>query len=196
MPSSYTASLRLNLQATGENLNTWGNINNSGVITLLDSAIAGWVSVAVPATGYTLTTANGMTDEARRAIIRTTGVGGTLTLPAVSKRYDIINACAGVLTVASAGGGLMVALDPDDRLPVFTDGVNVYGLAIGGLGLKSYIDSAVLTATGTLPATTGNEGRALIVRSGAWTPSFIETTDIADYDTNVKGLAVALAVAL
>ena len=41
MPSSYSASLRLELQAAGENLNTWGAPRLNNVIARMDKAIAG-----------------------------------------------------------------------------------------------------------------------------------------------------------
>ncbi|MCA6254583.1 MAG: hypothetical protein IM665_05925, partial [Phenylobacterium sp.] len=47
MPSSYSTSFRLNLQAPGENLNTWGTNLNAGVFQLIEDALAGAVSQAL-----------------------------------------------------------------------------------------------------------------------------------------------------
>jgi hypothetical protein len=194
MPSSYSASLRFELQFTGENINLWGDKLNAA-LSRVDSAVAGWTTKAL--TGdYTLTSANGTADEARSAMLKFTGAGPfTVTIPSVSKQYVVWNACTGSV-VLTTGAGATVTLESGDKALVFTDGSAVYQPSINGYALKAYIDSAVLTATGTLPATTGNEGKGLFVRSGAWTPSNAATTDLSDYATNVVGVQVALAVAL
>ena len=75
MPSSYTNSLRFVLQATGENLNTWGVLNNNSMIALADYAIAGRAAFTLSGS-KTLTTANGATDEARAAMLDITGGTG------------------------------------------------------------------------------------------------------------------------
>ena len=64
MPSSYTSSLRFELQFTGENLNLWGDKLNAA-LSRADDAIGGWLTKALTA-DYTLATANGAADEARR----------------------------------------------------------------------------------------------------------------------------------
>lgn len=44
MPSSYSTSFRLNYQAPGDNLNVWGTTLNTGVFQLLEDALAGVVT--------------------------------------------------------------------------------------------------------------------------------------------------------
>ena len=106
MPSSYSSSLRFNLQATGENTNTWGSLLNTGALALIDSAIAGFTTIALTG-NVTLTTANGSSDQARTAMIKLTGSASyQVTVPAVSKQYLIWNASSYQQTIASAGGGL------------------------------------------------------------------------------------------
>ena len=68
MPSTYSSSLRLNLQATGENLNTWGVLLNNGVFQLVDYAVAGRLAFSLSGS-KTLTSVNGATDEARAAML-------------------------------------------------------------------------------------------------------------------------------
>jgi hypothetical protein len=71
MPSSWSASLRFELQFTGENINLWGDKLNA-VLSHADYAVAGWLTKAL--TGdYTLTTANAGDDEARAAMLKFTG---------------------------------------------------------------------------------------------------------------------------
>ena len=64
MPSSFTPRLRLELQAAGENLNTWGAPKLNNVIARLDFAVAGRNGVALSGAPYSLTASNG-DDEAR-----------------------------------------------------------------------------------------------------------------------------------
>ena len=70
MPSSWSPSLRLELQFTGENINLWGEKLNTA-LAHADRAIAGWT--LKPLTGpVTLSTANGAADEARSATLKFT----------------------------------------------------------------------------------------------------------------------------
>jgi hypothetical protein len=111
MSSTYTSRLGLELQADGENSNTWGQRLNSSVITLLDTAIAGLTSVALSSVPITLTKQDGTSDQSRASILY---LHGTLTsncqvvVPSVTKLYSIYNNCAGnfnpIVKTAGAAG--------------------------------------------------------------------------------------------
>lgn len=109
MPSTYSSRLRLELQANGENAGSWGDITNTNLGTLLETSIAGYRTIAMPDAEYTLTTANGLDDEARYAILNFTG---TLTatrkavIPAVSKTYTVINNTNQTLQIGTAAGAV------------------------------------------------------------------------------------------
>ena len=181
MPSSYSSSLRFNLQATGENTNTWGSLLNTGALALIDSAIAGFTTIALTG-NVTLSTANGSSDQARTAMLKLTGSASyQVTIPAVSKQYLIWNASSYQQTIASAGGGSSIILPAVSKVYVGTDGTNVFELGYSGYGLKDYIDQAVLAATGSLPATTGNEGKSLVVVGGNWVPTLLALANISDF---------------
>ena len=175
MPSSYSSSLRLELQATGSNTNTWGGLLNTGALALIDSAIAGFTTIALTG-NTTLTTANGSSDQARTAMIKLTGSASyQVTVPAVSKQYLIWNASSYQQTIASAGGGSSIILPAVSKVCVGTDGTNVFELGYSGYGLKAYIDQAVLAATGSLPAVTGNAGKYLYCDGVSWLPYTLDT---------------------
>lgn len=187
MPSSYTASLRFELQGVGENLNTWG-VRLSSALSRIDKAIAGLTTIALTA-DYALTSSNG-DDEARSALLKFTGAGPwTVTIPSVSKSYLIWNACTAAVTITT-GAGTTVAIDAGAKVKILCDGTNVSELGFAGLGLKAYIDAAALTATGSLPATTGNDGKVLACVAGAWTPTTLTLSYISDY----AGIATAAEV--
>ena len=90
--STYTPNLRLTQPAAGET--GWGDMVNNGVTALLEAAICGTATIALPDADYTLTTANGATDESRAMFLVFTG---TLTAPrsvicpAVPKLYLVRN---------------------------------------------------------------------------------------------------------
>jgi hypothetical protein len=194
MPSSYSASARYTLQATGENNNTWGVILNNGVFQLVDDNVNGRLGLALSGTRV-LTTALGAPDEARLAFLDVTGgSGGTIVAPAVPKGYFLRNNAAGVVTVTS-GGPSTALFQPGDAGPMFSDGNAVYGLMLGYKPLHQYINdadqavidyvnAAISSGSIELPPAAGNNGKALIVRmiglppAEAWIPSFIQLTDV------------------
>lgn len=115
MPSSYTPSLRLTLPVTGELAGSWGSTVNTGVTSLAEAAIAGTSAVAMTDADYTLTTANGATDQARNMFITLTGtltVSRNVICPSVSKLYVVTNSTTGsqnIVFKTSAGAGITVA---------------------------------------------------------------------------------------
>jgi len=141
VPSTYSDSLRLELMATGEKSNTWGGITNTNLGTLLEQAIAGVGSVTHnDSADYSLTTANGASDEARNAVLV---VGGTLTAarnlicPAQEKVYLVKNATAGGFAFTlktSAGTGISI---PNGKTALlYCDGTNV----VAGANLFSDVE--------------------------------------------------------
>lgn len=135
MPSTYTDNLRLEIQANGENDDTWNNIYST-VFNLIEDAIAGLVSVDLSAGDATLTATNGAADQARSAMIK---VIGTLTanrnivVPTATKHYLVWNATSGAFTVTvktAAGTGQTVA--QGEKQWAFCDGTNVLVMSAGG----------------------------------------------------------------
>ena len=47
MPSTYSANLRLELIASGEQGNTWGNTTNNNLGSLLEQAITGITEIKI-----------------------------------------------------------------------------------------------------------------------------------------------------
>jgi hypothetical protein len=188
------------MQAAGENLNTWGAPKLNTVIALIDFAIAGWTSVALTGNAV-LSSANFAPDQARSAMLRFTGAGGcTVTLPSVSKRYDVVNATAGTLTLTT-GAGQAAVLGPGDAGPVLCDGVNVLGAQIAGRTLKAYVDAQAWAAqAGNLPGQEGAAGLPLVTDGQVprWAP--LSASAISDFDRAAAqaalGLSLAMAAAL
>jgi len=141
MSSTYSTSLRIELQASGANSGTWGTITNNNFSQSLEFAIAGVTNVACgDAAVTTLTNADGpqtqANNQARSAHIRLTGAHGAVRIaqfPATQKVYLITNATtdsgssgpyAMTCRLGASGNTLSIA-NGTTRL-VSTDGTNWY----------------------------------------------------------------------
>lgn len=155
MASTYDALLRLELQTTGENANTWGDKTNNN-LELVAVAIAGAVSINLAGSGtHTLTTANATTDEARRMSLTFTGIltgARTVVIPSSSKVYVIRNATTGAYTTTvktATGAGVVV---PQGSVTiVLCDGTDCFIASETGRVAKT---GDTMTGTLSLPAGT------------------------------------------
>jgi hypothetical protein len=107
MTTAYTSLLGLALPVTGELSGTWGDTVNDQITALLDSSIAGTTTIASDA-DVTLTTTTGAANTSRQAIILWTAGGTTLrtiTAPAQSKTYVVINKTSSTQSIKLVGVG-------------------------------------------------------------------------------------------
>ena len=136
MANSTSASLKLTVQATGENSGTWGQITNTNLL-ILEQAIGGYSSVALNATtGATLTYSNGALSNGKDAVIKLTGtITGNVNVvipDSVEKTYIIENATSGSFTVTvktSSGTGVTWSATDKGKKMVYSDGTNVVDTA-------------------------------------------------------------------
>lgn len=94
MVDTFTNSLRLRKPEVGANDDTWGPLLNDGMISLLETGVAGVTVVDVTAADVVLTVNNGAADEARAMIMRVIGTPPFIRIvdaPNVTKLYFIIN---------------------------------------------------------------------------------------------------------
>jgi hypothetical protein len=224
MPSTYTSSFRLNLQAPGDNLNTWGVQLNNGVFQLLEDALAGAVTQALSGP-LTLTSVNGATDQARCLALNITGgTGGTITAPGVKKLYFVRNAASGAVIVTTGAGATATFAAGEVGFCYSPDGINYYrttvttafgGAILTGVGTpsaatdaatKGYVDGVAFTmAAGSLPGQGGNAGKSLITdgTTASWGLPVLTTSNLTDYASDQAAktatatkLAIAFAAAL
>jgi hypothetical protein len=112
MPSTFTPRLRLT--KPGLNDTGWGSTVNDGTFELIDTSIAGTATITMTTADYTLSTANGVTDEARAMMLNLTGTPGAarnVICPAISKVYIVTNNTAGGFAQTlktSSGTGISV----------------------------------------------------------------------------------------
>jgi hypothetical protein len=146
MASTYTGTLNLELQTTGENSGTWGTITNNN-LQKLESAAKGYVSVAIASTTDSLTATNGTTaDETSNAIIKLTGsLSGATSMQceAVENWYIVDDATTRngyALTFKPAGGAATTLVSGAKHL-LYTDGSTMFDVLD---------DCGDITANGTL----------------------------------------------
>ena len=146
MASTYSSTLNLELQTTGENSGTWGTITNNN-LQKLESAIKGYVSVAIASTSDSLDVDDGTTaDEQSNAIIKLTGTltgNTTMQCEAVESWYIVDNAATmGTYTLGfKPASGTAASLVAASKHLLYTDGSTMFDVLD---------DAGNITANGTL----------------------------------------------
>jgi hypothetical protein len=168
MANTTSASLKLTVQATGENSGTWGQFTNTNLL-ILEQAIGGYTGVALNATtGATLTFSNGILSNGKNQVIRLTGTitsAVNVTIPdSIEKTYIIENATTGAFAVTfkttSGTGATWSATDKGFKI-LYSDGTNVVDITAdlgditagnvtaGNISVGT-IASGAITATGNI----------------------------------------------
>lgn len=127
MPSTYSPSLKIELIGNGEQSGTWGQTTNNNMGTLIEQAIAGVQPITL--TGdKVLTSFNGLSDEARNAVLVFNGLLGApanVIAPAVQKTYIITNNSGANVTIKTATGNGVTIVNGLNSL-VYCDGNDFY----------------------------------------------------------------------
>jgi len=168
MASTYTDSLKLELQETGANANTWGNNTNTNLQTI-DAFNAGYLSKSVAGSANVTLTSNNADPnaEASNKVIEFTG---TLTgniyvfIPAVENNYIFFNNTSGAFTLTIAPTGHSangVAIVQGAHTIMYNNAnneiVDLFANSFGQLSVKNQIrigDNITLNANGVVSATT------------------------------------------
>lgn len=125
MPSSASTRLRFEVQALGENLNSWGDTRLNEALRRIEEGIAGLTTKAITG-NVTLTSSNYVADEARNAVLKLTGTPGAtykVTIPSVEKLYFVINATDATQNIGTSGG-TAAAVRSGQRTWVHCDGTD------------------------------------------------------------------------
>ena len=138
MANSTSASLKLTVQATGENSGTWGQITNTNLL-ILEQAIGGYQAVGITS-GATLTFSNGAISNGKNAVLKLTGtIGGAVnvTIPdSIEKTFIVDNGTTGAYTVTfktTSGSGVTWAAADKGTKMIYSDGTNVVDTAFTDL---------------------------------------------------------------
>jgi hypothetical protein len=96
MANSTSNNLKLTVQTTGENANTWGQITNTNLL-ILEQAIGGYDAFNVTNASRALTFSNGVLSNGKNEVIKLTGTlsaNVNVTIPdSIEKTYTIHNTC-------------------------------------------------------------------------------------------------------
>jgi hypothetical protein len=142
MASTYSSSLNLELQATGENSGSWGTKTNNN-LQKLESAIKGYVSIAIASTSDSLDTSNGSTtDEQSNAIIKLTGTlsgDTTIQCEAVETWYIVDDATThgGNTLGFKPAGGTAVNLVQGAKHILYSDGSTMFDVLADAGNIKA-----------------------------------------------------------
>jgi len=209
MTTAYTSLLGLALPVTGELSGSWGDVVNDEITSLTDAAIAGSTSLATDA-DVTLTTTSGASNQSRQAVLYCSGARTairTITAPAHSKVYVVINATTGgyPVIVNAVGPTTGVSIPAGVRALIAWNGSDFVIVSLSSPRVTVIADATSLTvnsdttdiatqantqAAGTLtigaPTGTPLNGQKLIIRiqttnvqTFSWNAAFQGSTDIA-----------------
>ena len=157
MASTYSADLKLELMATGENAGTWGTKTNTN-LELVQQAIAGFESISLSSgSTTTLVMSNASISTARNMVIKfatiTLSGATTVTIPDSIEKFYIFD-CRLItnptnLTIKTASG-TGFTLDASKIYAAYADGTNLNEVSLdtlgGTLGTAQIADDAVTNA--------------------------------------------------
>jgi hypothetical protein len=174
MTTGTSTLLGLALPVTGELSGTWGDTVNDSITSLLDSAVAGTTTLSTDA-DVTLTTTTLAANQSRQAILLWTAGGTvtrTITAPAQSKVYAVINKTSSTQSIKLVGVGpttgitidagekCVAAWNGSDFVKIATTAVDgVATISFGSTGLTpSTATAGTVSVAGTLITTNGGTG--------------------------------------
>lgn len=167
MATTYNNNLRIAEIGTGDQAGVWGVTTNYNLATLLTEAITGVVSVTVSGLNQALTALDGVTDQARQAVLLLGGtpVGAfTLYVPPVDKLYVIKNSTGQTATISASTaangttptGGTTITIPDGYTMLLFCDGTNIAGGIDRITGNLLVSGNGEFSGTGSLKVPTGN----------------------------------------
>jgi hypothetical protein len=178
MASTFSSSLKLTLIGDGDQSGIWGQTTNTNLGTLVEQAITGVTSIVMSDANYTLSNFNGVTNEARNAVLVVTGANNAVRdviPPVVKKLYTVVNNTSGGFAIRVIGAtGTGVNIPPGFTTLVFCDGINFFEAVSSGttsVNTSNYTieqqgntlvtqydgaNIATLSSTGIFTATTAN----------------------------------------
>jgi len=221
MTINYTTLLGLAEPVTGTQSGTWGDDVNRGITDYLDVAIAGTQTVSGSQTAVTLSLTNGdntgnnisqvgsgSTGTAQFAVINCTGNPAgllTITVPASSRQYIVVNATSTSQSVKIVGAGpttgvtlvsgekAIVAWNGSDFIKVsstvITNQTGTLTTDNGGTGLASFTAGDLpYYATGTALSKLGIGSANTVLTSSGTAPQWSSTSGISvGTATNLAG---------
>jgi len=175
MATSYTSLLGLALPVTGELSGTWGDTVNNYISNYIDAAVAGAQTVTTDTTlTKTTGTSLGSTSSQYAIIIASPASANiTITAPAASKIYTIINTSATyTVKIVGAGPTTGVTLNASEKAQVAWNGsdfVRVGSTSVFGSPSASMtLDTSGNLGLGTTPSAWNTSAKAYTNAAGSF----------------------------
>jgi len=155
MASTFSPSLRIELIGNGDQSGTWGTTTNNNLGTIIEQAVTGVQSIVMVNANYTLSNFNGVSDEARNAVLVVTGSNSAvrqIICPLVNKTYIVTNNTTGGFAITIGGAtGSTVSIPNGVTAQVYCDGINFFSSQTGSAG--NFAVSGNLSVAGTTALT-------------------------------------------
>ena len=161
MASTYTPSLKIELMATGDQVNDWGTTTNSNLENGLEQAIVGRGVVEYTSDAnktITLTESNSSQDARNLFLYVDTDMSTTLTatrdliVPTIEKTYIVHNDTAGSQSIrVKTSGGTGITIPNGKKVLLYVNGVDV----IEQLNYLTSAEIGTLTFTSPVPIASG-----------------------------------------
>jgi hypothetical protein len=201
MASTYSTNLRIELIGTGEQSGTWGTTTNSNLGTLIEEAVAGYVTQTVTDGAATvLTIPNGASSNGRNFVIEFTGTltaNRTVEVPAVDKPYILFNNTSGGFSViVKVSGQTGVTIANGKKALVYTnsiDVIEVINAPVSEAGTQTLTNKTLVApvlgtpASGTLTNCTGLPVATGVGGLGAGVATFLATPSSTNLAAAVTG---------
>jgi hypothetical protein len=170
MASTYSPNLKIELIGTGDQSGTWGNTTNTNLGTLLEEAIAGYVTQAVTDGAATvLTIPNGASSNGRNYVIELTGAltaARTVEVPAVDKPYIFFNNTTGGFSVTvKVSGQTGVTIANGKKAIVYTNATDV--IEVANAPVTEAGTQTLTNKTLTNPTINGFTGSTAVINVGS-----------------------------
>ena len=156
MAITYSPNLKLTLIGTGDQAGTWGNTTNTNIGTLIEQAIAGYVSQTVADSAgspTSLTISDGTSSAARNMVMVLQGAltnPRDLILPTSTKLYFIHNNTSGGHAVTvKCSGQTGVSVPNGAKAILVCNGVDIVEAANYFSGLTFPSSATIATLSGT-----------------------------------------------
>jgi hypothetical protein len=209
MASTYSTNLAIELLATGDQANAWGNTTNTNLGTLIEQAVSGYVTQTINDGADTvITIPNGASGTARNMYIEMTGAltaVRNMVVPSNKKLYFIYNNTTGGYSVTvKVSGQTGIVVPNGKKMILVSDGTDIVeainyfsaGGTVTGVTASSPLASSGgaapnISLTGTVAVGNGGTGLTsyavgdIIYASGTTTLSAL--ADVATGNALISG---------
>lgn len=193
MASTFSTSLQIQLIGSGEQSGIWGTSTNTNW-NLIEQAVAGVQSITMTNANYTLSVANGASDEARNMVLFVGGSNSAIRqiiAPLVPKIYVVYNNTSGGYAITIGGSsGALATIPTGSSTLVFCDGSNFYAGISAAAGNFSIAGNETVSGNASITGNTTVGGNLAVTGTTTLTGDATAPTQIStDNSTKIATTA-------